>query len=113
MRQKLGNTRLSYKQFDKYLEANQIYFRFSKRDGNLLAHFPTQIELNTFSKNGIQGYSLGIPKGNLQDKFENTTKIRWVKPLVGDPFPMEALVDLLSVDFVQAKQGGAVLVWFQ
>ncbi|MBN2689039.1 MAG: hypothetical protein JXR42_00290, partial [Gammaproteobacteria bacterium] len=73
---------------------------------------PSQLELNLYQQADKLGYSLGIPKAMLQDKLQNASLIRWIKPLQGKGLRVEPLLDLLEVDFVQASQSGSVLPFF-
>jgi hypothetical protein len=73
---------------------------------------PGLVELNIYQQSGMLGYSVGIPRGALQQSFERGTPIRWVKSLTDQPIEVEKtsafLADLLDVDFIQAKQSGTV-----
>lgn len=99
----------AYRLWDKYLLQNKIILRISKNEKQLLTLMPSQLELNVYQKSDKLGYSLGIPKQNLQDKLHNANTIRWIKPINGEVLNHMKLTNLLSVDFIQAKQAGSVL----
>ncbi len=73
---------------------------------------PGLVELNIYQQSGMLGYSVGIPRGALQQTFERGSSIRWIKSLNDQPIEIEKtsalLADLLDVDFIQAKQSGTV-----
>lgn len=102
----------AYDCFDQYLMQQGIYLRFSKGGTHLDVYTPGLVKLNTYQRSNALGYSVGIPAGNLQSKFERGTKIRWIRSLNNQPIDIEKtsqqLADLLDVDFIQAKQSGTV-----
>lgn len=108
----LGKTTQAYKAFDAFIKKHGILLRFSKSQTNLETYTPGLVELNIYQLEGMLGYSVGIPRSALQQTFERGTPIRWIKSLTEQSIDIERtsllLVDLLDVDFIQAKQSGTV-----
>ena len=108
----LGKTTKAYKQFNAFIKQQGIILRFSKAQTSLDTHTPGLVELNIYQQNGMLGYSIGMPRGTLQQTFERGSPIRWIKSLNDQPIEIEKtsalLADLLDVDFIQAKQSGTV-----
>ncbi|WP_044411151.1 hypothetical protein [Thiomicrospira microaerophila] len=108
----LTKNTLVYIAFNDYLEQQGIVLRFSKAQASLDVHTPGLVELNIYQQGAALGYSVGMPRGALQQTFERGSPIRWIKSLNDQPIEIEKtsalLADLLDVDFIQAKQSGTV-----
>lgn len=112
----LSKNSKEFQLFDSFLTEHDLYFRFSKNEQSVLAHIPSQVELNLYQKKAFIGYALGVPKGEVQATIDKANPIRWIQNIKTQDhqpeIPLDAIIELLNIDFVQASQNGSVLPFF-